>query len=138
MSTTPYLSRSCLPLITISALGAVVTHALPARQPSLTGVAWGSALSHATVERELHHGCHHLVELIAAGSPDAAWAVDRLRAAIETPALGSSVQAIAHRGLALAYRTGHGIAVDVAAAARHEALGGGGDPVLRDQRLAHR
>ena len=138
MMTSARLSRSCLPLIVITTLGALVAHALPGRQPGLPTVTWTPALGEAAVELELRNGCQHLVGLIEGGSADAVWAVDRLRAAVQAPALGPAIHAMAHRGLALAYRTGNGVAVDPAAAAMHEDRSGEVDLVLRDQRLARR
>lgn len=131
-------SRSCLPLITISAFGALAALALPGPQAALPPVTWTTMVAEATVERDLRQGCQQVVALIASGSPDAAWSVGRLRTAVASPALGSVVQAMAHRGLALAYRTGSGIAPDPTAAAEHEAHAAALDPQGSDRHVARR
>lgn len=138
MITTDRPSRSVLPFLIISTLGALAAYALPGPSPQQSSAAWTPVLFEASVECELRDGCQQLVGLIESGSPDAAWAVGRLRAAVDVPALGPAIQAMAHRGLALAYRTGSGTAVDEAAAAAHEAQGGAVEPRLGDQRLAQR
>lgn len=133
------LSRSCLPLIGLTTLVALVVHAFPTPTPAaaLPAVAWTPAWSEDAVEHELRDGCQQLVGLIERRSPDAAWAVLRLRAATGAPVLGATVQAMAHHGLAIAYRTGSGVAADPAAAALHERRSGIAIPT-GDRRLASR
>ena len=138
MTFTDRPSRSVLPFLIISTLGALAAYALPGQSPQRSSPAWTPALSEARVECELRDGCQQLVGLIEGGSPDAAWAVGRLRSALEVPALGPAIQAMAHRGLAEAYRTGSGTAVDAVAAAAHKAQSRAVEPMRGDQRLAQR
>ena len=137
MSNRSRLSRSCTPLIVVTAVAAAVIIGLPAHTPRAAVVSPAPVLSEAMVEAELRSGCQHLVGLIESGSPHADWAVGRLRAAVAAPALGDAVHAMAHRGLAVAYRTGRGVAVDPAAAATHAAQGGG-EALPEEPRVARR
>lgn len=71
------------------------------------------------LDRELLAGCRHLVELVEVRSDAAVWAIPRLQDAATGAAYGTEVNALAHRGLALAYRLGSGVTVDAERAEAH-------------------
>ena len=90
-------------IVLLIAVGVLMAFSSPS-QPAPSSSPWAPTWSEANVQCELRAGCQHLVSMVAAGSPDAAWAVDRLQVAIRTRELGPEIHAMAERGLALAKR----------------------------------